>query len=76
VRGLYKFSDNRAEDDVGSNHGGYGLFDLFSGVGDSSGTWKILAWSKNLLSAGSTAGYTLTTVMSERTFGITGKYSF
>jgi iron complex outermembrane receptor protein len=48
VRGLYKFTDNRADDTVGTNVGGYGLFDLFVGVRDPEGQWEVSAWSKNL----------------------------
>lgn len=48
VRGLYKFTDNRADDTTGTNVGGYGVMDLFIGIRDSEGAWEVSAWSKNL----------------------------
>ena len=48
VRGLYKFTDNRADDVSGYEVPGYGLFDLYTGVRSDDGAWEISLWSKNL----------------------------
>ena len=85
VRGLYKFTDNRADDGAGTNIGGYGLFDLFVGVRDTDGAWEASLWAKNLFNKDAfTAigepevgtGYTEVSVTQERIIGITGKYKF
>lgn len=89
VRGLYKFTDNRADNSVGTNVGGYGLFDLFVGVRDTEGQWEVSLWSKNLFDKearssigaeqsgrGIPSGYNVASVVPERTIGLTGKYKF
>lgn len=89
VRGLYKFTDNRADDGVGTNVGGYGLFDLFVGVRDTEGQWEVSLWSKNLFDKearssigaeqsgrGLPSGYNVVSVLPERTIGLTGSYRF
>lgn len=49
VRGLYKFSDNRVDENAGTDIGGYGRFDTFVAVRDVDASWALSLWSKKLL---------------------------
>jgi len=85
VRGLYKFTDARSNDNVAD--GGvpsYGVFNLYAGVRSNDGNWEVGAWVKNLLDTEAevrrypeeSPGYRKVEVLNERSLGLTAKYNF
>ena len=49
TRGLYKFTDSRANELVdNADVAGFGVFDIFTGLRDDMGTWEVSLWSKNV----------------------------
>jgi len=85
VRGLYKFTDSRANDDIADGDvTSYGVFNLYAGVRSSDSLWEVNAFAKNLLGKESEVrrrpedayGYRKVDVLPERVVGVTGKYNF
>jgi outer membrane receptor protein involved in Fe transport len=53
VRGLYRFTGNRVDDNIKSTGAdgttsSYGVFNLYAGVRDNAGTWEASVWATNL----------------------------
>lgn len=53
VRGLYKFTGNRTDDNIkrsglNGTTASYGLFNLYAGVRDNAGAWEASFWATNL----------------------------
>lgn len=85
VRGLYKFTDSRANDDIADGDvTSYGVVNLYAGVRSFDGLWEVSVFAKNLFNKQSEIrrrplddyGYRKVDVLPERIVGVTGKYSF
>lgn len=85
VRGLYKFTDSRSNDNVVD--GGvtsYGVFNLYAGVRSNDSNWEVGGWVKNLFGTDAevrrypeeSPGYRKVEVLAERSLGLTAKYNF
>lgn len=48
IRGLYNFNSSRASTSGESRFGGFGTFDLFTGIRSMDAGWDIKLWVKNL----------------------------
>lgn len=84
VRGLYKFSQARTNEDLGVDADTYGVINLFAGLRDGAESWEVSFWAKNLLNKEAerliyteqSNGYREVDIIPERTLGVTGKYYF
>jgi len=85
VRGLYKFTDSRANDDIADGDvTSYGVFNLYAGVRSFDGLWEVNGFAKNLFDKEAEVrrrptdqfGYRKVEILPERIVGVTGKYNF
>jgi iron complex outermembrane recepter protein len=84
VRGLYKFTGSRANDDLNVDSRGFGTLNVFVGLRDMLAVWELSVWAKNITNKQAERrlfnprpnGYRKTSVINERTIGVTGKYYF
>jgi len=85
VRGLYKFTDSRANDDIPDGDvTSYGVVNLFAGVRSHDSQWEVSAFAKNLFDKQAEVrrrpidayGYRKVDLLPERIVGLSGKYNF